>query len=120
MKTILVVEDEVRLAQLYEIALKESGYNVIVANDGTTALNHLSSSTPDLMMLDIGLPDISGLEILKKIREKSATLPTVVMCTADKGFKENHKNYTSKISAYFEKPVGLGELRKKIKELIGE
>ncbi len=120
MKKILIVEDEEILAELFETVLKDAGYEVTVVYNGMSALEHLGSNTPDLVTLDLKLPDINGLDILEKIREKSATTPKVIVCSGDESFKTEHASWVSKISGYFPKPVELVELRKKIKEVLGE
>ncbi len=66
---ILVVEDEVQLQKILTITLESNDYKVLIANSGKEAINLAASYTPDLVILDIGLPDMSGHEVLKRIRE---------------------------------------------------
>ncbi len=81
--SILVVEDEVDLAELLSFNLKEAGHQVVTAGSGTTALAEVAHRRPDLIILDVMLPDISGLEVCRRLRAKSETarLP-VLMLTA--------------------------------------
>lgn len=80
---ILLVEDEADLAELVSFNLTQLGYHVNVAPDGETALSQLQHSRPDLVVLDVMLPDMSGIEICRRIRKDAATerLP-VLMLTA--------------------------------------
>ena len=80
---ILVVEDEADLAELVAFNLRESGHSVVTAHDGSTALAEVRRQRPDLVVLDVMLPDISGVEVCRRLRrqEESRSLP-VVMLTA--------------------------------------
>ena len=80
---ILVVEDEADLAELVSFNLEQAGFEVRTAGDGRTALSMIASDVPDLVVLDIMLPDLSGIEVCRRIRQQAATakLP-VVMLTA--------------------------------------
>ena len=68
---ILVVEDEPDLRTTLEFNLKSEGYEVKSAADGQTAINEIGKKVPDLVLLDLMLPDMSGLEVCKKIRNES-------------------------------------------------
>src|SRR5690606_33346461 len=80
---ILVVEDEMDLAELVSFNLREAGHQVTIANNGSTALVEIRRMKPDLVILDLMLPDTSGLEICRRIRrdEETARIP-VLMLTA--------------------------------------
>jgi len=80
---ILVVEDEADLAELVSFNLEQAGYSVRTAGDGQTALSLITEDPPDLVVLDIMLPDLSGIEVCRRIRQNPDTkrLP-VVMLTA--------------------------------------
>lgn len=69
MKSILLVEDDPFLVDIYTTKLKETGFEVEVANDGEEALRKIEEKKPDLMLLDIVLPKIDGWETLKRIKE---------------------------------------------------
>ncbi|MBI2206233.1 MAG: response regulator [Candidatus Rokubacteria bacterium] len=78
--TLLIVDDETRISDLLTEWL-ESTYTIVTAADGETALARVGRDTPDLMLLDINLPGVSGLEVLKRVRELRPDLP-VIMITA--------------------------------------
>lgn len=80
---ILVVEDEADLAELVAFNLRQAGHTVVVASDGVTALAEVQRNRPDLVLLDVMLPDITGLEVCRRLRraERTMRLP-VLMLTA--------------------------------------
>src|SRR5580765_662005 len=80
---ILVVDDEPEAVELVEFNLKQAGYVVVTAADGAEALNKARATAPDLIVLDLMLPEIAGLEVCKMLRRDpvTATIP-IVMLTA--------------------------------------
>jgi len=94
MKKILVVDDEESIRELYRADLSDEGYEVGLAVDGRQALVLLESFLPNLVTLDIKLPDIDGIEVLRRIREKNATIP-VVLLTAFGEFRQDFNTWAS-------------------------
>ena len=82
MKTILVVDDEPKIAALARDYLEHAGYAVVVAPDGRAALEAVGRAHPDLVVLDLGLPEIDGLDVTRVIRRDS-TLPIVMLTARD-------------------------------------
>jgi len=81
--TILIVDDDVVTCVLLQAALEGAGYRVLVTNDGETAIRYVENSAPDLLLLDIMLPDISGIEVCKKIKAIVGTVtPPVIFITS--------------------------------------
>ena len=80
-KKILVVDDEVDFVEIMKLRLESDNYDVIVANNGKDALEMVKKDKPDAVLLDIMMPEIDGLTVLKKIRELDQKLP-VFMITA--------------------------------------
>ncbi|MBU0493247.1 MAG: response regulator transcription factor [Chloroflexi bacterium] len=80
MTTILVVDDEVRLVKLVRAYLERAGYDVVVAYDGPEALDVFRRSVPDLVVLDLNLPGLDGLDVFRSLRQESDA--PVVMLTA--------------------------------------
>jgi DNA-binding response OmpR family regulator len=78
-RTILVVEDEATLRHVITRNLEARGHSVRGAETATEALGHLSDWTPDLMLLDINLPDRSGWDVLRELREHGMQVPTVIV-----------------------------------------
>jgi DNA-binding response OmpR family regulator len=82
MKTVLVVDDEHRIATLARDVLEHAGFGVLVASDGEAALRLVGTRQPDLVVLDLGLPGVDGLDVIREIRRESA-LPIVVLSARD-------------------------------------
>ncbi|MGB9280980.1 MAG: response regulator, partial [Pseudonocardiaceae bacterium] len=76
---VLVVEDEVSLAELLTMALRYEGWDVRSASDGLSAVRTAREFGPDLVVLDIMLPDIDGLEVLRRLRAGAPTLPVLFL-----------------------------------------
>ncbi|MBU0951822.1 MAG: response regulator [Elusimicrobia bacterium] len=121
MKKILVVEDEELLSEIFATALKKCGFDLSVANNAAQALEYLAQTQPDLMLLDMKLPDASGLSVLQRTREKYPKLP-VIICTA---FDQAKLEQTIGINAlihtasdYLVKPVKLQDLTAKVKDIL--
>ncbi len=109
MKKIFVVDDEVTICTTIKGILTDEGYEVVTATSGERALKRVSQEMPDLMLLDIWLPGISGLEVLKKIKVDHPDLPVVIM--SGHGTIETAVKAT-KWGAYefIEKPISLDKL----------
>jgi CheY-like chemotaxis protein len=117
MKRILVVDDEEAIRLLYREELEEAGYRVDVAADGYEALRMVQQSRPDLMTIDIKMPGMDGIELLRRVRETFRDLP-IIICTAYGDFKLDFGTWAS--DAYLTKSADLAELKGKIHELLGD
>jgi two-component system, OmpR family, alkaline phosphatase synthesis response regulator PhoP len=78
MKTILVVEDEMKIARLVRDYLEHAGFEVIVAGDGGAAVSSARGSKPDLVVLDLGLPGLDGLDVTRELR-RTSNVPIVIL-----------------------------------------
>ncbi|MEN9328159.1 MAG: hypothetical protein RI947_967 [Candidatus Parcubacteria bacterium] len=83
LKSILVIEDDDGIQQFLKELLIEEGYSVQIAADGITALNVLKKATPDLVILDLGLPNISGETVCMEIRKTYPELPVIILTAKD-------------------------------------
>ena len=85
MVTVLLVEDEPIVAEIYQLALERAGYGVVIARDGAEALRLAGESAPDFMFLDIRLPKMGGLDVLRAKASDARTrdIPTVMMTNFD-------------------------------------
>lgn len=86
---ILLVEDDNFLAQMYYLKLKNVGYDVEIAYDGEEALEKINILKPDVVLLDLRLPKISGFDVLKNIRENEQTKEIPVIVLSNLGEKED-------------------------------
>ena len=82
MKTILVVDDEQKIATLARDYLEHAGFSVLTANDGPSALSTVRQRRPDLVVLDLGLPGLDGLDVTRELRRDS-TIPIVMLTARD-------------------------------------
>lgn len=112
-KKILVVDDEVNQGLLYEQELTGEGYEVDVANSGERALQMVKEKKYDLVVLDIGMPAMDGLETLGKLLSMDNKLQ-VILNTAYPSYKDNFMSWAA--DAYVVKSSDLTELKKKIKK----
>ncbi|MDI6400775.1 response regulator transcription factor [Balneolaceae bacterium ANBcel3] len=112
-QTILIVEDEPSLIFTLRDTLENEGYTTLVAEDGNKALQILDETIPDLMILDVMLPGMSGFDVCKSIREKKLLFPIIILTARD---QEIDKVTGLNIGAddYITKPFGVKELLARI------
>ena len=106
--TILVVDDERRYRELLEMNLTRRGYRVLQAADGLSALNQVELETPDLVMLDLMLPDIDGYEVCRRIRERSSV--PIIMLTAKAEPAQKVRGFAIGADDYVTKPFSAEEV----------
>ncbi|MCI0582411.1 MAG: response regulator transcription factor [Chloroflexi bacterium] len=82
MKTILIVDDEPKIVQLARDYLEHAGFGVVTAADGRAALHAIARAAPDLVILDLGLPEVDGLEVTRRLRRESE-IPIVMLTARD-------------------------------------
>ncbi|MCK5540257.1 MAG: response regulator [Deltaproteobacteria bacterium] len=113
--TILVVDDEENIRWLYKEELEEEGYSIAVAASGEEALQMVPEIKPDLVVMDIKMPGISGVDTLIKIKEIDKNIP-VILCSAYSDYKQDFSTWAS--DAYVVKAASLDELKKAIREVL--
>ncbi len=111
--SVLVIEDDKSIQNFIRITLKSKGYNSVFADDGLTGISYFYANNPDIILLDLGLPDIDGMEVLSQIRKES-DIPIIVVSA--RGMEQE------KVSAldegaddYLTKPFHAGELLARIR-----
>ena len=114
-KKVLVVEDEEGLRLLYKEELETEGYEVITAHNGREAIQKLEASRPDLVILDIVMPVMDGMETLGRIVGKERKIP-IILNTSYPGYRQDFMSWAA--DAYVTKSTDLGELKDKVKELL--
>ncbi len=115
--TILVVDDEENIRWLYKEELEDEGYRIAAAASGEEALDLVSELKPDLVIMDIKMPGISGVDALIKIKEIDKNIP-VIICSAYSDYKQDFSTWAS--DAYIVKSSNLDELKKAITRVLGE
>ncbi len=114
-KKILVVEDEEGLRLFYEEELKAEGYDVLSAKNGREAIRQLEEGKPDLIILDIVMPVMDGMETLGRIVGKERKIP-IILNTSYSGYRQDFMSWAA--DAYVAKSSDLTELKNKIRELL--
>jgi len=115
MPTILIVEDEAKMRRLLELNLGEDGFSTLAAGDAETGLKLLRENAVDLVVTDLKLPGMNGLEFLQAIKRQNATLPVVVM-TAFGTVETAVEAMKAGASDYVLKPFSLSEMRMVIRK----
>jgi DNA-binding response OmpR family regulator len=111
MKNILVVDDEEHILTLIELSLKSLSHNLVKARDGNGAMAAVKKQKPDLVLLDLMLPGISGYDVCRMLKKKN--IPVWILSA--KGFKEDvKKGLSCGADDYITKPFDPEELEKKI------
>jgi len=116
-KKILLVEDEKHLAKGLSFNLKKEGYKVTLAEDGVAAIDCLGKDEFDMMILDLMLPKMSGMEVIKKVRETNIRFP-VLMLTAKSTDEDRTLGLEAGADDYLTKPFHLPELLLRVKAIL--
>lgn len=111
--TILIVEDDKTIQNFLKVTLKTQNYNYIIAETGLSGLSLFYANRPDLVLLDLGLPDIEGIEVLKQIRQNSSIPIIVVSARSSETEKVMALDYGS--DDYVTKPFNAAELLARIR-----
>ena len=114
-KRILVVEDEAALRLAYEEELKVEGYEVLTARNGKEALSRLKREKPDIIILDIIMPEMGGMEALIRILGEERNIP-IILHTSYPEYKRDLMSWGA--DAYIMKSADLKELKEKVRELL--
>jgi two-component system KDP operon response regulator KdpE len=114
--TILVVDDEPQIQRFLKPSLEAAGYEPVTAMSGAEALKLIATKAPDVVVLDLGLPDMDGKDVIKGVREWSQ-VPIIVLSARD---REGEKIAALDLGAddYVSKPFGIGELMARIRTLL--
>jgi len=113
---ILVVEDEIGLAEALEQILKQERYLVDAVHDGESGFNHAMTGIYDLIILDIMLPRLDGIEVLKRLRQEHVTIP-VILLTAKSEVSDRVKGLDSGADDYLSKPFATQELLARVRSV---
>ena len=120
-KTILIADDEPNIVISLEYMLQQSGYDVLVAHDGQEAIEAITRRVPDLLLLDIMMPRLSGYDVCQKIRESEAWRGIRIIMLSAKGREvEVAKGLALGADAYVTKPFSTRELLAQIRALLGD
>ncbi|MEQ1517399.1 MAG: response regulator [Usitatibacteraceae bacterium] len=117
---ILIAEDEPAIAMSLEFLLRKDGYDTFVASDGDAALRMADQLQPDLIVLDLMLPRLNGLEVCRRLRIKGQPRAKVLMLTARGGAADYARGDAVGADAYQVKPFSTQELLEQVRRLLLE
>lgn len=118
MTRVLVVEDDPEVNALVAYKLAQAGYEVTPVTDGAAALEAVAATPPDVLVLDIMLPGLSGLEVLRQIREGGGANLPVIMLTARAGEDDVERGFQLGADDYMTKPFSPRELVSRVRAVL--
>src|SRR5512143_4247355 len=113
---VLVADDEPRITKLVSIALGEEGFRVVTANSGEEALQKAEDVRPDIVLLDIVMPDLDGIEVMRQLRERRPV--PVILLTAKGSTADKAKGLDLGADDYIAKPFDLDELAARVRAVL--
>jgi DNA-binding response OmpR family regulator len=113
---LLIVDDDTNIQRLYKEELEEEGYEVVIAATGKDAMEMFEKENPDIVTLDILMPDIDGISLLRKMKEQRPEIPIIMSTAYD--YRDDFAVWASE--AYIVKSSDLSELKKTIKSLVSQ
>ena len=119
MNKILVIDDDVAINELIKVNLELNGYNVLQAHDGTTGFAIAKQELPDLIILDVMMPEVDGYTVAQRIRQNPTTEETpILMLTALSQLNDKVKGFNIVVDDYLVKPFEMEELQVRVKALL--
>ena len=122
-KTVLVVDDDPDARDFFITVLEDNGYATVSARDGNEALDRLGEGIPDIVTLDITMPEKSGVGVYRKLREEEAYkgIPVIIITGVSDDFKQfiSTRRQVPPPNGYLSKPVEPDQLLEKVRELVG-
>ncbi|MCB0928973.1 MAG: response regulator transcription factor [Mycobacterium sp.] len=115
--SVLVVDDEAVLAEMVSMALRYEGWDVHTAGDGASAITAARANRPDAVVLDLMLPDMGGLDVLRRLREQNPGLP-VLLLTAKDALEDRIAGLTAGGDDYVTKPFSIEEVVLRLRALV--
>ena len=116
---VLIIEDDGALVKLLRTALEFADYEVHVVRCGTTALTYAADSRPDLVILDLGLPDMNGYDVCRKLHQPPAGAPPPILILSGlSGPADQQLGFECGAAAYLTKPADLSELCRTVQLLL--
>jgi CheY-like chemotaxis protein len=119
-KTVMIIEDEEDAAELFAEMMRVSGYRVIKTSKSAPAIEMMTAEKPDVILLDIMMPEVSGLDILRQMRSDPMLSNIPVVIITAKGMPADIKNgMEAGASTYLTKPVGFLDLKEAVERALG-
>jgi len=118
-RNVLVVDDNKAICELLKVALSEKGFSVATASNGLEALNKIQESTPSVVLLDLKLPKIPGIEVLNKLTDMYPSLPVIIITAYENQKDIIRAKERGEVKYYLTKPFSLYELYEILNSLEG-
>lgn len=118
-KKVLIVDDEPDTLELIKLVLESGGFKTVLVTSGMEALAHIETSNPDLVLLDIMMPDMDGWDVFRKIKEKNPGIPVAILTAKAQNIDKLLGLHVLKADDYITKPFGKNELIHRVKKLTG-
>lgn len=118
-KKVLVVDDEPDTLELIKLVLESAGFDAILVNNGKEALTKIDTEKPDLVLLDIMMPDMDGWDVFRKIKERNPTIPIAILTAKAQNIDKLLGLHVLKAEDFITKPFGKNELIGKVRKLTG-
>lgn len=120
-KRVLVVDDEPNIVLSLEFLMRRAGFEVAVARNGSEALAALEGSPPDLLLLDVMMPELDGFEVCERVRARPDWKNTkIIMLTARGREQERERGLALGADAYVTKPFSTRDLVEQVRQMLGE
>lgn len=118
-KNILVVDDEEAICRALQLFLQQKGFIVTTVHTGMAALSHVATTLPDLIMLDVMMPGMDGLQVLRKLKEDDRTksIPVVILSAAAE-LQDLQKGWDQGTDVYLTKPIQLDQLADMVESIL--
>jgi CheY-like chemotaxis protein len=118
-KSVLIVDDNEYLREIFAAILRFSGYEIVEAASGTEAIEKAASAKPHLILLDLALPDMNGIDVARSIKrnQRSTHIP-IIACSAFSTGEEREDSLAAGIVDYLQKPISSQVLKAKIEKFI--
>jgi CheY-like chemotaxis protein len=119
-KTVLIIEDEEDAAELFAEMMRVSGFRVVKTSSSAPAIAMMTAQKPDVVLLDIMMPEISGLDVLRQMRRDPALVNIPVVVVSAKSLPTDIKHgMEAGASTYLTKPVGFFDLKEAVERALG-
>nr|MBP7228635.1 response regulator [Longilinea sp.] len=116
---ILIADDDPETLRLVSLMLQRQGYQVVTASNGVQAIGLARVEKPDLMIIDVMMPDLDGFEVVRQLRKNAETVTTpILMFTAKSQVEDKVQGYEAGADDYLTKPVHPAELQARLKSLL--
>lgn len=120
-KKALVVDDEFHIVQVVAIKLRNNGFDVLTADNGAEAYKLACEYNPDVIVTDYQMPNMTGLELIEKLRQNESTAETPVLMLTARGFAiDDQQKETLKVAACLSKPFSPREVLQSIEQVLGQ